>query len=91
LGVSVAINGSGTEISAGAPFRNFFTGAVYIFNKPADGWASETQSAELTASDGAEWSFFGWSVAVSGTDILVGASQSGISAPGLAYIFGPSN
>ena len=57
FGLSVAV--SGTTVVAGDPGQ----GAVYVFTEPAGGWASETQAAKLTASDGAG---LGLSVAVSG-------------------------
>ena len=46
---------------------------MYVFTKPASGWADETQAAKLTASDGADGDGLGWSVAVSGTTIAAGA------------------
>ena len=55
LGASVAI--SGNTIVAGAPEAtvngNPYQGAVYVFVKPRGGWANATQTARLTASDGA--------------------------------------
>ena len=82
LGSSVAV--SGTTIAAGAPGAtvngNFYQGAVYVFTKPAGGWADETQAAELTASDGADGDGLGYSVAVSGSTIAA-ADQ------GVVYLF----
>ena len=64
---------SGTTIAAGAPGatvnENGYQGAVYVFTKPAGGWADETQAAELTATDGAAGDELGSSVAVSGSTI----------------------
>ena len=34
-------------------------GTAYVFAEPGSGWADMTQTAELTASDGAADSFFG--------------------------------
>ena len=42
-----------------------------MFEKGADG--AVTQLAKLTAADGAANDYFGWSVAVSGSLIVVGA------------------
>ena len=65
LGWSVAV--SGDTIVAGAPLRELggheHQGAAYVFTRPASGWASATQSAELTASEGAQGDRFGFSVA----------------------------
>ena len=59
----------GTEVS---------TGSAYVFARPATGWASSggTETAKLTASDGAHGDQFGRSVAVDGGTIAVGAHQN---------------
>ena len=91
LGHSVAI--SGTTIAAGAPGPLVDDdiagqGAVYVFTKPASGWADETQAAKLTASDGGVGDGLGWSVAVSGTTIAAGAwAFSGISDYGVGAVY----
>jgi hypothetical protein len=80
---------------AGAPFAtvdgNSQQGAAYVFTKPATGWASETEQAKLTASDGAGTGAFGDSVAVSGGTVVAGA-QYASTPPGVfqgaAYVFG---
>jgi hypothetical protein len=67
-------------------------GAAYVFIKPARGWADATQTAKLTASDGAAGDNFGASVAVSGDTIVagaLGATVNGNSRQGAAYVFGP--
>ena len=48
FGASVAIDGETAVV--GAPRSNGGKGAVYVFARAGDGW---TQSAKLTASDGA--------------------------------------
>jgi hypothetical protein len=69
LGYSVAV--SGNTVVVGAPIAtigsNIVQGAVYVFVKPAGGWANMTETAKLTASDGTPVSLFGLSVAISGT------------------------
>lgn len=68
--------------------------AAYIFTEPVDGWASQphqTQSAELTASDGEPIDSFGHSVAVTGTTVVAAApfaSFGGIDYQGAIYVFG---
>lgn len=52
-------------------------GAAYVFSKPADGWVNMTQTAELTASDGVSYSYFGHSVSISGDTIAVGSNVYG--------------
>ena len=59
--------------------------------KPLSGWAGLlTESAKLTASDGAEGDSFGGSVAVSGETVVVGAFRDGVGSNccrGSAYVF----
>ncbi len=94
LGASVSI--SGDIVAAGAPNVNS-TGAAYVFVRPATGWRnSSTPNTTLTASDGALYDAFGWSVAAQGRAVLVGAPQFGNpqigpQAPGKAYLFMGSN
>jgi hypothetical protein len=82
LGYSVAV--SGNTVVAGARFHrvgaNEKQGAVYVFTMPASGWANETESAELAASDGAEGDELGYSVAVSGNTIAAGAPKHMVGA-----------
>ncbi len=78
LGFSVAI--SGNTIVAGAPYHGLVStagqGAAYVFVKPAGGWVSSgNQTSELTASDGAAHDQLGWSVAISGNTVVVGALE----------------
>lgn len=92
LGFSVAV--SGDTVVVGAPFAavggNTGAGAAYVFVKPGGGWASGTQTAKLTASDGEVDGNFGHSVAISGDVAVVGAPNatvSGHAARGAAYVF----
>ena len=78
FGVSVAI--SGNTVVVGAPWTPFNPdtwepgpGAAYVFAEPGSGWATMTQTAELTASDGAAGDGFGVSVSISGNTVVVGA------------------
>ncbi|HET9794781.1 MAG TPA: hypothetical protein VFS34_09985 [Thermoanaerobaculia bacterium] len=80
LGESVAI--SGDTIVAAAP-----PAAVYVFVKPASGWASTSAfSAKLSNPAGAADDGFGTSVAISGDTVVVGAWGVG-NATGAAYVF----
>jgi FG-GAP repeat len=90
FGSSVAIDGN--TIVVGADTKNSSAGAAYVFTKPAGGWSDEHESAELTASDAAHLYLFGGSVAVSGTNIVVGSSGWGYgnddtTFSGRAYLF----
>jgi len=94
FGFSVAI--SGDTVVVGAPFddirANRGQGSAYVFVKPGGGWAGAlTESAKLIASDGAAGDNFGFSVAISGDTVVVGASGDTIGAntdQGSAYVFG---
>jgi len=88
LGLSVAL--SADTIAAGSEQRavggHTDQGAVYVFAKPNAGWADATQTAELTASDGAAYDALGWTVAVSGDTIAAGAPGSN-NAQGAVYVY----
>ena len=102
FGISVAVSGGTVVIGAsgddgdGAPD----SGSVYVFVKPAKGWAGwkdladdakDALTAKLTASDAAQLDYFGHSVAVSVDTVLVGAYQDDdeyeTEDSGSAYIF----
>ncbi len=91
LGASVAV--SGDTIVVGAP--NFkvgevHQGAAFVFVRPATGWATAHQNAELTSSNGEEGDEFGESVAISGNNVVVGAhfeKVGGHDGQGAAYVF----
>ena len=65
------------------------TGAAYVFKKPDTGWTDMTQTAKLTASDGAAGDMFGRSVSVSGDYLVIGANigDGNVSDSGAAYFF----
>jgi hypothetical protein len=89
FGASVAVAGSTIVVGA---FEHQVgiagaEGSAYVFKKKGSGWP---QSAELVASDGAAGDWFGCSVAVAGSTIVVGASRhqvGGAVAQGAAYVF----
>jgi hypothetical protein len=91
LGYSVATDGS--TIVVGAPRTpsgdSAEVGAAYVFAEPKTGWADATQTAELTASDGAQDAQFGNSVTIAGGTIVVGAPGASVAQPGqgIAYVF----
>jgi hypothetical protein len=68
----------------GAPGRNNFLGAAYLFTAHANTW---TQQQELTDPGGATFDSFGYSVALDngGRTAFVGAP--GENSAGAAYIF----
>ena len=59
--------------------------SAYVFTKPGTGWATATETAKLTASDGVVGDWFGQSVAVDGDTVVVGSSED--DGSGSAYVF----
>ena len=84
FGISVSV--SGDTLVVGACNDDSYQGSAYVFVKPSGGWSNMTQTAKLTASDGAADDEFGSSVSVSGDTVVVGASDDD-SDQGSAYVF----
>ncbi len=89
LGSSVSVGGQGgTNVVAGAMGKANFEGGVYVFKKPASGWANLTQTAELSASDGGPGVQLGVSTALSVNGGTIVAGASGINIfQGAVYVF----
>jgi nucleoside-specific outer membrane channel protein Tsx len=88
LGSSVAVSGS--TVVAGAPCHDLCQGVAYVFVESGGTWS---QQAELTASDGAAYDNFGWSVALSSSTVVVGAPHHMVGSnitQGAAYVFAES-
>jgi hypothetical protein len=85
FGTSVSLSGTTAVIGSYAHQvgSNPHQGAAYIFTGSGGTWS---QQAELTASDGTGWGWFGTSVSLSGTTAVVGAEGTG-SSQGAAYVF----
>jgi len=88
FGHSVAIDGTtmviGAEREDGGPSDPiFFAGAAYVFEESGGVWS---EVKKLTASDAGASFRFGYSVAISGSTIVVGA-RGGNSNAGAAYVF----
>jgi hypothetical protein len=69
---------------------NVYQGEAYVFTKPAGGWVSGTETAQLTSSDGEPWDLFGYSVSAFNGAAVVGAVQAAINGnatQGAAYMF----
>ena len=84
FGYSVAT--SGNTVVVGAPFHEAnsqpYSGAVYVFQMPAAGWASATQTAELTDSTLGGNMELGYSVAISSDgDTIVAGAPAGSEIP----------
>jgi hypothetical protein len=81
FGHSVAI--SGTTAVIGDPYYDNRAGRAYVFTKTGKNWP---QVAELVGSDTVAGDYFGASVAISGTTVVVGAVGAARNA-GSAYVF----
>lgn len=78
-GVAGAVFGSsvachGRTVVVGAPHQ--FGGEAYVFVEPPTGWSDMTETARLTPSDEGTVDDFGYSVAIEGKTIVVGAPQA---------------
>jgi hypothetical protein len=81
FGSAVAVSGS--TMVVGAPYSN----SAYVYTGSGTTW---TQEATLTPSDGVANDYFGFSVAATSGEIVVGApchSTSSNSCTGAAYVF----
>ncbi len=90
FGWSVSIRGGTLVVGAyrdNAPAQN--SGSAYIFYQNMSIPEEWDQITKITASDGAEYDFFGHSVSISGDIIVAGAwgSDAPYSDSGSAYIF----
>ena len=90
FGGSVSIDGDTMVIGA---YYSQYVGSAYVYTRdtpgdPTSGW---TQIAKLTASDGANYDYFGHSVTIDGDTIVVGAKyddeNAAILNSGSAYVY----
>ena len=95
FGVSVAIAGNTIVVGANQPrywdgssHVDDGPGSAYVF-RTSDGGATYGQVAKLTASDAAASDQFGYSVAIDGGTVVVGAryDDDGGASSGSAYVF----
>ena len=101
FGSSIAFDGETTVV--GAPFDDSKKGAAYLFVKPDDGWDNRngtdpvdlTDPAKLTPPNAAVEDEFGYSVAMDGNTVVVGAYSDDstdtdgnpVANSGSAYVF----
>jgi hypothetical protein len=85
FGYSVALSGETALVAANSDDigSNSNPGSAYVFVRSGSLWGLQ---AKLTASDGAAFDYFGYSVALSGETALVGAFGDD-SQRGSAYVF----
>jgi len=91
FGVSVSL--SGDTIAIGAPKEDpgqWYSGAVYVFERGPGGWADWQQVAKLKAPQPGDMDFLGWDVAIDGDRILAGAplrENAAYDDAGAAFVF----
>ena len=68
---------AGGRLAIGA-LRAGSSGAVYVFADGGAGWLTGSQIGKLATADGAPGDFFGGSVGISGTAVVVGAGSDDI-------------
>jgi hypothetical protein len=87
FGHAVALDGDALVI--GAPLKDIqapSSGAAYVFERSAGRWQ---QTARLVLSNPSNYAYFGWSVAVEGETIVIGARGGDGIVPdsGAAFVF----
>ncbi len=90
FGFTVAVAGGTAVIGASsADAGGFATGAAYVFQRDQGGADNWGEVKKLAASDAQADDSFGWSVAVSGDSVVVGAIQESAGGlyAGAAYVF----
>ena len=87
FGISVAVDGDTAVIGAyWDDDSGIRSGSAYVFTRSGGTWAQQTK---LTASDGAAYDEFGYSVAVDGDTAIIGAyyDDDNGGSSGSAYVF----
>ena len=84
IGWSVAIDGDTLVVGARQAATSGGTGAAYVFTRSGTTWS---QQAKLGISDAASSDEIGYSVAIDGDTLVVGARQNTGSKTGAAYVF----
>ena len=97
FGYSVAVSQDGSVIAVGAPYAGgggSGRGQVYVFNRPAAGWAPQTTLNQTTSASGpADYDRLGHGVALSpdGTYVATGAagysSSQSLTGQGGVYVW----
>jgi hypothetical protein len=91
LGRAIAIDEAGDTVVVGAPYaaiNGVSQGAAYVFVDGPNGWPTPgSYTAELINNNGVAGDNFGWSVAISGSTIVVGSPSATNMNEGAAYVF----
>ena len=80
LGISVALEGDTAVVGAfGDDDAALNAGAVYVFARAGTSWS---QVQKLTPSNPVDYGYFGFSVALDGDTLVIGAPQQGLTGSG---------
>jgi len=91
FGWSVAVSGTTALIGANSYSNQTNPGLVYKFDKTGAAWA---QTQEIASGDGTGVDLFGWSLALDGTNAVIGepfAEVHGVFAQGATYFYAPAS
>ncbi len=97
FGCSVALNDTMAIVGAHWDDRNGnYSGSIYVYKKPVNGWENMTESELLLPLDGSIRDEFGHSVALNDYNIFVGAIGAGLESDeitdaGAVYVFKNNN
>jgi hypothetical protein len=83
MGRSLVVSDDGSTVVVGAPSHATYQGAAYVFVRPPGGWMDATETAKITAGDGATHDYFGRSVSISGDGQIVAVGVPGHSVGGV--------
>lgn len=89
FGIAVAISGDTAVVGSYDDGDGIQYGAAYVYERNQGGMGQWAEVRKLTAPLGADYNYFGFSVAISGDVIVVGAygEDSFSYRPGGAYVF----
>ena len=90
FGVSVSINGDTAVIGSYYDDNGTDSGSAYVYVRNNGVWSEQQK---LTASDGAEYDYFGTNVSIDGDTAIIGAHSDDDNGPysGSAYVYVRSN
>lgn len=80
-----AVSIADRTVAIGAFQDNSGQGSAYVFVEPVTGWVGMTETAKLTVSGSPSTTYFGWSIATSGKNVVSGAFDT--NGQGTAYVF----
>ncbi len=89
FGRSVAVSGDTVVVGARFDDDGESSGSTYVFDRSQGGANNFGEIKKLTASDAAEYDYFGTSVSISGDTVVVGAFEDGDgdNVYGSAFVF----